>query len=225
MPNKVLIGVACAGALLVGLVLGTLFGGDLSVGAFGGSGAAVAAPVANRDYCELYLTTLASNLNTDVAGLERANLKALEHTIQAAYADGRITHSQETALLDKASRLAAHPCEAVDRFMTMHQQFAAAHEAILSAVAAKLNMKPATLQADLASGQTIPEIAKAQNVPLQDVNTAYLDAVRGQLQAAVGAHTITQSQADQAYSAVQRAVASGKYPLLGPHHDEGPYHD
>ena len=82
-----------------------------------------------------------------------------------------------------------------------------------------LDEYPRTLQADLASGQTIPQIAKAQNVPLADVNTAYLDAVRSQLQAAVGAHTITQPQADKAYADVQQAVAQGRYPLLEPHHN------
>ncbi|MGZ3665537.1 MAG: hypothetical protein ACXVDA_13760, partial [Ktedonobacterales bacterium] len=71
-----------------------------------------------------------------------------------------------------------------------------------------------TLQANLAAGQTIPQIAQAHHVTIADVNAAYLAQVQAMLAQAVSGGFITQDQSTMAYQAIQRSVTNGHYPLL-----------
>lgn len=95
------------------------------------------------------------------------------------------------------------------------QALAQARPAILAATAASLHLTSVQLTADLDAGQTIPQIAQAQHTPLSQVNAAYLNAVKTQLNDAVQQGKITQSQASSLEQTVQNDVAKGKYPLLG----------
>src|SRR5262249_57088346 len=89
-----------------------------------------------------------------------------------------------------------------------------AREAIEAAVAGKLNLTTQALDADLAAGKTIPDIAKAQHVALADVNAAYLDAAKAQLAQAVSAGLLTQQQSDKVSALLQQAVNSGHSPVF-----------
>jgi hypothetical protein len=164
--------------------------------------------------------SLAGSLHVTVAQLEKAHEQALQQTIQRAYSDKKITKQQETDLLNKAAE-AQDPCAAVDRVAAAHAHLKASRAAVVSAVAAKLQMQPSTLQSDLASGQTIPQLAAAKGVSVNDVNTTYLDAVRHELNLAVQRGDVTTSQADQAFTRIQKAVAQGYYPLLQSGHEPG----
>jgi len=86
--------------------------------------------------------------------------------------------------------------------------------AIQSAVANALGITTDTLTTDLQSGQTVQQIATAQNVPIATVNTAYLNAVKQQFDQAVTNGSITQAQADQIYSQQQQQVSNGQYSFL-----------
>jgi hypothetical protein len=209
-----------ASALLIGLALSTLLIGRSPALALGGSSPG-AGPANQQKYCETYVHALASRLKRSVAELAAANKSALETTIQQAYTDGAITQSQETNMLDKVKQLGSDPCADLARLSASHhqmgEQYAGAHQAVVNAVAGALNLPPATLEQDLASGQTVLQIASAQHVDLSVVNAAYLAAVHTQLKTAVTKGKITQSQANAAYSAIQGAVAKGKYPWLYPH--------
>jgi hypothetical protein len=216
MRNKVLIRVVAGCALLVGLALGTLLGGQrfalASGGANPGNGSAN-----QQKYCKVYVTTLASNLNVTVPELAAANKSALQTTIKQAYTDGAITQAQVKSLLDKVNQLGKDPCADLARLAATHHkghELQGAHQAIVNAVAGALKLSPATLESDLSSGQTVAQIASAQHVRISDVNAVYLTAVQTQLKAAVTRGLITQSQSHDAYSAIQRAVSNGKYPLL-----------
>jgi hypothetical protein len=210
------LGLVGSGILLIGLIVGALLGGGLpALASSNGNAPATATPTANQHYCQLFMQTLASNLHVSQSQLESATQAALKTTIEQAVKDGKITQDQATKLLNQID---AHPCAAMGHMYRHHDQYggalANAHQAILSAVAAKLNLSATTLQSDLASGQTLPQIAAAQHVSMADVNAAYLSAVHAQLATAVSSGGITQQQANQAYTKVQQAVASGHYPLL-----------
>ncbi len=82
------------------------------------------------------------------------------------------------------------------------------------AVAQVLGLSAATLEADLSAGQTLVQIAQAQHVAVDDLNAAYLNAVKAGLAEAVKNGQVTQTQADNMYSIQQQVVASGHYPLL-----------
>jgi hypothetical protein len=71
----------------------------------------------------------------------------------------------------------------------------------------------ATVEKDLSSGQTVAQIASAQNVRIADVHAAYPAAIQNQPKTAAAQGTIAQAHSDKAYAAIRRAVVSGKYPL------------
>jgi hypothetical protein len=221
MRHKALIGLAGSSILLVGLALGLLLSSGMPARASAVSSPSAGTPTAET-YCQAYEQALASRLGVSVSKLEAANEYAMVTTIHKAYSAGSITLSQEKSLLQKASKLATHPCAVISsaqgKYHHMNQQqFAAAHQAALTAVAGALGLPTATLESDLSSGQTVAQIAAAQHVSLDTVNTAYLTAVQDQLKTMVTNGSITKDQANAIDSNIKDAVAHGKYPLLSPH--------
>lgn len=216
MRNRIVFRIIGASALLVGFVLGMLLISQRPAFALR-STKRDADPTLVRKYCEVYEQTLAAKLNVTVAQLAAANKSAMQTTVQKAFSDGDITEAQETRLLDAINQLGPDPCADLARAAMSHQMLVHAHQAIVAAVAGALKLSPDALAKDLASGQTLSQIAVAQHVSLADVNAAYLAAVQEQLKAAVANGTITQAQSDRTYLAIQQAVAHGRYPLLGAH--------
>jgi AraC-like DNA-binding protein len=220
--RKLLLGLAGGGLLLMGVAIGALLGNVFSALASPGGTTHASATAGTGHYCQLFEQTLAQNLHVSPAQLETATQDALTTTIQQAYTDGTITQAQETTLLHQVSQLGAHPCAALRHLGALGRrgagvggaQFARARQAILHAVATTLKLAPSTLQADLAAGQTLAQIAAAQHVAIADVNTVYLGAVHEQLTLLVGNGTLTQAQVDRLSAKVQQAVTSGHYPLL-----------
>lgn len=222
--GKALIGLVCATILLGALALGVMGAGGVSARQLGIGIQSTETPKPEPNpekYCVLYDQTLASKLGVSVARLDADRVSALRTVIQKAYSDGAITQTQEQNLLDKANQLAKNPCAAVGHMIATHGDvghvMAGAHQTILAATAASLNLPPATLESELSSGETIPMIAASQHVSIDTVNTAYLGAVQNVLQTAVTNGSITQDQAGSAYAAFQRAVHNGVYPLLRTH--------
>jgi hypothetical protein len=225
MRNKLWLGLAGGGILLVGLVLGALINGGLPALASLGIGAT---PHATNPYCTLYEQTLAQQLGTTTAKLESANQAALKAVIEQAFKDGKITQAQETDLLNHLATLANHPCAGLHFGFGQHHMggplggdLGALHQAVEAAVAGALKLQVADLETQLTSGKSVADIAKAQGVSIDTVNSAYLAAAKSELDKAVTAKTITQAQEDQAYSMLQTAVAAGKYPGLEPRHAMG----
>lgn len=221
MRNRTFFRLIGASIVLVGLALGVLLIGQSPALASRSTNPG-AGPTNQQKYCEIYVHALASRLKVTVAQLAAANKSALQTTIQQAHTDGAITQAQETKLLDKIKQLSSDPCADLARAaQARHMRLAAARQAVVTAVAGALKLPPATLEKDLSSGLTIPAIASSQNVSLDSVNAVYLAAIQTQLKEAVANGTITQAQSDKAYTAIQRAVASGKYPLLDTHASGG----
>jgi hypothetical protein len=233
MRTKMWWGLAGGGAiLLVGMVIGALLNGGLPAWALGASPFGITAtPAAGSNtssaYCQLYLQRLASALHVDQSTLASDNQAALKAVIQQEYQDKKITQAQETALLNRVNQLGSHPCAGLGRFGRSFgpgpgrglgrgpaQELGSARQALLSAVAASLKLTPSQLQSDLASGQTLQQLATSRGVSFDSVKTAYLNAVQAQLKQAVSAGTLTQAQSDQLWAAVQRSVAAGHFPLI-----------
>ena len=219
MRKRVLFGLAGGGIFAAGLLIGMLTNG-FSVFASSGSPANTTTTSANGNYCQLYAQTLAHDLHVSTTQLQQANQDALQKVIDQMAADGTINATQKAKLEANLQKLSQRPCAFVGRFgrsapgARYAQALAGARTQIESAVAGALRLPATTLDSDLASGQTISQIATAQHVALSTVNTAYLNAVKAALASAVSSHTITQPQSDTIYTKVQQAVASGHYPLL-----------
>ena len=226
MKKRALLGVAGGLLLVIGVLVGVVFGDNLRALAAGGSSPAQATATAGdqNSYCQLYIQTLASDLGVSPDKLKSANQDAAQKVINQMASDGKITAAQKDRLTQRLQKYANSPCafvaaRAAGRGARNHlqQALAPARSAIESAVANALKISTTTLDSDLAAGQTIPQIATAQKINLSDVNNAYLNAVKAQLASAVSSGKITQPQSDAIYAKVQQAVQNGKYPLLGDH--------
>ena len=226
MRKRIIMGIAGVGLVLVGILAGFIIGGGIPV--FASRGSANAASVSQAtsgnatSYCQLYEQTLANQLGVSESKLESANSAALQTVIKQMAKDGTISSQQESNLLQKVHQYGAQPCSHLNQFAhwaggNYHQMLAGARQSIMIPVAASLGISTSTLESDLKAGQTIPDIAKARNVPLSAVNSAYLGAVKNLLSQSVSKNEITQDQATALYSHIAAAVDAGHYPLL-----EGP---
>ena len=89
-----------------------------------------------------------------------------------------------------------------------------ANTQVLAAVAGALNLSTTALTADLQAGETVPQIAAAENVSLTTVNNAYLGAAEQEFNTFAASGRMTQVQVSQLYTQQQQDVQSGQYPLL-----------
>jgi hypothetical protein len=201
--------------LVGGVILGSLLG---AAPARASAATYTAAPPPSKagTYCRTYEQSLASNLHISVSTLQSANRSALRTTIERAYNDHQISKTQENNLLNKLAS-AKDPCTVVDQAVAIHNWYRAAHTAVANAVATKLGIQPSTLEANLASGQTLVQIAASRGVSINDINTTYLDAVQAQITSAEREGILTNAQATNILAKVRRAVAQGRYPLVEPH--------
>jgi hypothetical protein len=230
MRNKLWLGVAGGGILLMGLLLGGLINGGLPALAFLGDSSAPQATNPPNAYCSLYEQTLAKELGISTAKLEGANQTALKAVIQQAFKDGKITQAQETDALNKVAAMGNQPCAGLRGGFgfggrghggALGAELGSIHQAVEAAVANALKLQVTDLETQLNSGKTVAQIATAQSVSIDTVNSAYLGAAKTELAKAVTAKTITQAQSDQAYSMLQTAAAAGHYPGLDHHGPKG----
>jgi hypothetical protein len=224
MRKRIIMGVAGASLILVSIFAGFIVSGGIPVFASRNSDTAAsvsqATPGNATSYCQLYEQTLAKQLGVKESTLESANRAALQTVIEQMAKDGTITSQQETKLLQIVQKYGSQPCSHLNQFAHWakgenHQMLAKARQSIMTPVAASLGISASTLESDLKAGQTIPEIAKARNVSLSAVNSAYLGAVKSLLSQAVSKNEITQDESNTIYSHVTAAVNAGRYPLLG----------
>jgi hypothetical protein len=88
----------------------------------------------------------------------------------------------------------------------------------LVAIAAKvLGLDQTALVAELNAGKTIADVAKAKNVSVDKIVSAFVDARAQALKAAVDAKRITQAQADSTLAAIKAQAQKDVTAKLTPH--------
>lgn len=239
LPQRWALALGAAGIFLAGLLLGAVGSGHVFAASQTPTtarnssasttlhvkavtvGTPFVSPQDAQRYCQLYEQTVVSETGVSAAKLEQANYDALQAVLQQMVADGKITQAQETQIAQQLALLKSQPCQNLSQLgkgmapsASQQQALAGARSAVLDATAKALHLTSAQLQSDLASGQTVAQVATSQNVPIAAVNQAYLGAVGDQLKAAVANGMITQAQADQLSAMLQTAVNAGHYPLL-----------
>lgn len=228
MRRRIIFGLAGGGIFVAGLLAGMIFSGALPVFASSNNASTHHTSSAKADsnaYCQLYEQQLAHDLGVTTDKLEQANQDAAQKTIDKMYADGKLTAYEKSQLEQHLQQLKSNPCQALSKAGAgtgsatttnggLNGLAANFRPALETAVAGKLGITTTTLDADLAAGQTVPQIAKARNVDISGVNAAYLAQVQTALSQAVSGGFITQAQSDMAYQAIQRSVDNGHYPLL-----------
>ena len=228
MRQRILVSVGGAALLALGLVVGIIVGPSLQALAAGNQQAQPR--VAKGDYCGLYMQTVEDELGKTQAQLTTANKDAMQKVIDQMYADGKITQTQKTQAEQQLAKYASDPCAALKQMATQRQSgqghgngqghtpqaqaVTAARAQIEAATAKALGLTQAQLQTDLAKGETVAQLTKAQGVQKSAVDSAYLGAVQTLLKQAVSGGQMTQAQSDMAYGYLKSAVTQGHYPLL-----------
>ncbi|MBF6591538.1 MAG: hypothetical protein IVW57_13560 [Ktedonobacterales bacterium] len=229
--KKWVLGIVGAALLVVGVAGGLVMASQLNASA-SSYATAPATPSAADSYCQLYLSKLASQLNTTTDKIASANQAAMQAVIDQMVKDGKLTADQKAKLEQRLQNVGKNPCAFLAGRFGGAGHFGPggldgalknARGAIESAVASALKLSSAsTLESDLAAGQSISAIATAQHVSISTVNSAYLNAVQTQLNQAVSSKLITQAQATTMYTKIQSEVSKGRYPLLEGRHGMGP---
>lgn len=161
------------------------------------------------DMANAFWTALASKLGISADTLKSDVVAAEKDVIEQAVTSGKLTRAQADELEQRLST----STPLVPFFGGMHggpggpdRGGVGLHGGslggvnTLEAVATALNMKPADLSAQLQSGKTLADIAKAQNVDQAKVKQAIIDAAKAEIQREVQDGLITQAQADQRLS-------------------------
>jgi ribosomal protein S20 len=159
---------------------------------------------------EGFLNKLAAALGIDRTALDAAMLSAGTDTANEAVQQGTLTQEQ-------ADR-------AIDRMQNGDYGFAfgrgrggpgrggpvvdGLREAMVNAAASELGITADELRTALRDGQTIAELAAANNTTEQAVVDAALAAAKTKLDEAVAAGTITQAQADEIYAKLEARGAN-----------------
>jgi polyhydroxyalkanoate synthesis regulator phasin len=146
------------------------------------------------------LAQIATGHGKTAEGLVQALYDAQKKQLDALVTAGKLTQSQEDAILaDMKQRIT----DLVNGKVTLHDGphsgrfgFGFGFGANLDAAATYLGLTEAQLQTQLASGKTLAQIATAQGKTAEGLVNAMYDAQKKQVDAAVAAGTLTQSQAD-----------------------------
>lgn len=224
MSRKTLVmGLAGAALLLVGLLGGVLIGGRLTAHASPSTQQPMRATGSGMTkYCQIYEQTLAGDLNTNTSALEQANIKAAGAALDAMAHDGQITATEaaqgKALLAQDGTQICTHLNQnAISGFLQgdslATQQYILARSSLASAVAGALGISTATLNSDLASGKTVAALASTPAAQSK-VSTAYLAATQHLLTQAVRGGIITSQQSQLIATMLQRSVHAGHYPLL-----------
>ncbi len=212
---------ALAGGLALGLVFGPAVAGNASAqtatpsasatastsaSATASAAASTASPVDTLR--SLFLDNVAEAFGIDRTALDTAISTAASSTAAEAVANGTLTQAQADAL---AARIQSGEW-GFGGGRGGHGGFGGVHidglrDVIVTAAAQTLNLTEDELRTQLRDGQTVAQIAEAQNTTEQAVIDDALAAAKTTLDEAVAAGTITQAQADAAYAQLQERGA------------------
>lgn len=218
---------AVAGSLALGLIAGPIVADSIasaqtstptpSASAAPSTSAAPSAsgaPSAASSLRESFLDNLAAALNIQRSALNSAITSAGNTTVDQAAQQGTLTQAQADAL--KARIQAGDPGALWSGRGGSggrggpggHAQLPELKQAMSDAAAQALGITTDELRAQLRSGQTLAQLAQANNTTEQAVINAALAAAKTQLDQAVANGTLTQAQADTIYADLQTRGAN-----------------
>lgn len=146
------------------------------------------------------LSDVAQSQKVDLSTVKTAVLDGLKIQFGIVVKEGKVTQAQADKAIQTADlwfeELAKLNISDFTRLSKLNGP--TLFHPILMATANSLNLKPEELIAQLTAGKSLTEIAKGQNVPLQNVKDAVLGSFKVQLDGLVKDKTLTQAQADKA---------------------------
>jgi hypothetical protein len=164
------------------------------------------------------LADIAKAQNKDLDGLKTAILDAAKADLDKAVADKNLTQSQADQI---NAELKSHIDDIVNGKLRFHTDgpggpggpggpafgFRFGFGADTGAAAKYLGLSESALRQKLTGGQSLADVAKAQNKDVQGLEDAIVAAQKTQLDKAVSAKKLTQSQADDILSGLKDHVA------------------
>lgn len=198
MKKKLLLIGGGSTLLLLCILFGAFFAGPMFASAHSSQNtvSATGTPPTST-YCQQYLQDLANRLHVPLSTLEQDSLAAKEDVLAQLVKDGKLTQAQANTI---EQRLATKqdcglPGTAKVKLNILRQTFKQYQSTLLAQVAQGLKLSASQLQSDLQNGQTLAQIAKAQNITSAQLKTLVLNAIQSTLAQAQKAGTITQQQA------------------------------
>ncbi len=159
------------------------------------------------DQCTQFRNDLAQRLNVSPDKLQQAFKDTAKDMVDQAVTNGKLTQQQAATLKQKIDN-AQGKCFPFGAAILGARARQLAQGAMLkvgfSAAAKALNMTDAQLKSALQSGQSIADVAKAQNVDLQAVKTAVINAEKSAIDQALQNGRLTQTQADNLKSMLDK---------------------
>jgi hypothetical protein len=163
-------------------------------------------------YWELFVKTFAENLGVNVTKLDSAFVTAINTTVDQAVQDGKITQSQADSIKSRYSQGLSGlnngnglPLLGIGRGFD-RQGMNGWDYLTNSDIASALGISETDLNSDFQAGQSIADIAKAQNKDLSTVKQTLLADVKSRLDSDVSNDKLTQSQAEQIYQNLSNSI-------------------
>jgi hypothetical protein len=149
-----------------------------------------------------YDQALASQLGITVDQLQSARQAALDDVLNQAVTSGKITEQQAQAIRD-------HPFAARRGFLrNAAGKLRNAASNVLDTAATTIGVSGDELKTDLQNGQSLEQVASQHGVSTSDLEAALTNGVQAQLNQAVTAGTLSQSQADTILNAFAQHVST-----------------
>ena len=189
-----------------------------------GVGAAMAAGgLGSDDDQQAFLDDAAKRLNVTPAQLKAALQAAHGDRLDAAVAAGKITKEQAEAMKQRSLEGGLPPFGGMHHGGMHHGGFGHHGPPPLAAAATYLGLAQAELRAELESGKSLAQIAKAEGKSVDGLKKALATEMNKKLDAAVKAGQVTQAQADELQARMTEHLDDLVNGVGGPgrHHDGG----
>ena len=171
-----------------------------------------ATPNLLSQYWQVFVNAFAQNLGITPSKLDSAFTAAVNATVDQAVKDGKITQSQANSIKSRYSQglssLNNGKGLPLFGFGFGARKFDGDQLITSTDIASALGISETTLGSDLKAGQSIADIAKAQNKDLNSVKQTLLNDAKTKLDSEVSNNTLTQSRADQIYQNLANSIDS-----------------
>ena len=183
--------------LLIAILAGAFFAGPLLASAnTSNTTASPGGSTTQNQYCTQYQQDLASKLNVSVSTLQQDSKAARIDIVNQLVKDGKLTQNQANTLIQRIQ--ASEPCTHSKGYLygpfVIRQFVARYRDDMVSQIAQGLHLSSSQLTAQLQSGKSLEQIAKAQNISSSQLKTIVTNAVTSDLNKAVSAGDLTQAQ-------------------------------
>jgi polyhydroxyalkanoate synthesis regulator phasin len=196
----------------------------------GGGGAAIAASQGSSASPEAFFDSLAEHLGISTEELEDAARAAATDQVDAALEEGRITQEEAERLKERIQQGDAPFLFGPPLLGGPHHHGGAFLAMKFDAAAEYLGLTNAELRERLEDGQSLAEIARAEDKSVDGLKQALLDDAKARLDQAVEDGELTRERANEMLErlrgrideVVERGFEDFGPPILGLHHLGGP---